>query len=117
MVPYPVMYNTYSGRKVCRASVAVRIEEKKGLVHALQPSSVQCPVDYVVMLLSRCHIVDILSIVPSAYGFPHAHELPCVYGSHKFDESSIKMELFLITQTEEKGWLYLELKKIRITQP
>ena len=102
MVPYPVMYNPYPCWKVCRAGIAVRVEKEQGLVHALQPSSVQCPVDYVVMLLSRCHIVDILSIVPSAYGFPHAHELPCMYGSHKFDESSIKMELFLITQTEEK---------------
>ena len=117
MVSHTIMYNSYSRWKVCRASVAVRIEEKKGLVHALKPSSVQCPVNYVVMLLSRCHVVDILGVVLSAYGFPHTYELPCVYSSHKFDESSIKMELFLITQTEEKEWLYLELKKIRITQP
>ena len=117
MVPYPVMYNPDPCWKVCRACVAVRIEEKKGLVHALQSSSVQRPVDYVVMLLSRCHVVDVLSVVLSAYGFPHTYELPCVYGSHKFDESSIKMGLFLITQTEEKEWLYLGLKKTRITQP
>ena len=117
MVAYPVMYNPDPCWKVCRACIAVGIEEKKGLIHSLQSSSVQCPVDYVIMLLGRCHVVDILGIVLSAYSLAHAYELPCVYGSHKFDERSIKMELFLITQTEEKRWLYLELKKIRITQP
>ena len=117
MISHPVMYNTYSCRKICRAGIAVRVEEEEGLVHALKPSSVQCPVNYVVMLLGRGHVIDILSVILTSYGFPHTHELPCVYGSHKFDESSIKMELFLITQTEEKRWLYLELKKIRTTQP
>ena len=102
MVAYPVMYNPYPCWKVCRAGIAVRVEKEQGLVHALQPSSVQRPVNYVVMLLSRGHVIDILSVILTSYGFPHTHELPCVYGSHKFDESSIKMELFLITQTEEK---------------
>lgn len=102
MISHPVMYNTYSCRKICRAGIAVRVEEEEGLVHALKPSSVQCPVNYVVMLLGRGHVIDILSVILTSYGFPHTHELPCVYDSHKFDESSIKMELFLITQTEEK---------------
>ena len=117
MVPYPVMYNPDPCWKVCRACIAIGLEEKKGLIHALQSASVQRPVHDVIMFLGRGHIVDVLGIILPAYSFPHAYELPCVYGSHKFDESSIKMELFLITQTEEKRWLYLELKKIRITQP
>ena len=111
MVPYPVMYNTYSCRKICRACVAVRIEEKKGLVHALQSSSVQRPVDYVVMLLSRGHVIDILSVILSAYGFPHTYELPCVYGSHKFDKSSIKMELFYLEDTPKKDIPVMSLTK------
>ena len=102
MIAYPVMYNPDPCWKVCRAGVAVGIEEEQRLVLPLKPASVQSPVHDVIVLLGRCHIVDILGIVLSAYGFAHAHELPCMYGSHKFDESSIKMELFLITQTEEK---------------
>ena len=90
MISHPVMYNTYSCRKICRAGIAVRVEEEEGLVHALKPSSVQCPVNYVVMLLGRGHVIDILSVILTSYGFPHTHELPCVYDSHKFDESSIK---------------------------
>lgn len=117
MITYPIMYYADSGGKICRTGIAVGIEEEQGLIHALQPSAVKRPVHYVVMLLGGRHVVDILSIVLTSYSLPHAYKLPCVYGSHKFDESSIKMELFLITQTEEKGWLYLELKKIRITQP
>lgn len=102
MVSDPVMYYPDSCRKICRAGVAVWVKEKKRLVHALQPAAVQSPVHNVVMLLGGCHVVDILSVIPAADGLPHAYELPCMYGSHKFDESSIKMELFLITQTEEK---------------
>lgn len=102
MVPNAVMYNTDSGRKVCRASVAIGVKEKQRLIHSLEPSTVESPVDYVVVFLGGCHVVDILGVVLSAYSFSHAYELPCVYDSHKFDESSIKMELFLITQTEEK---------------
>ena len=117
MVSDPVMYYPDSCRKICRAGVAVGIEEKKRLIHALQPAAVQSPVHDVVMLLGGRHVVDVLGIVLASDGFPHAYKLPCVYGSHKFDESSIKMGLFLITQTEGKGWLYLELKKTRITQP
>ena len=117
MVTYPVMYNPDSCGKVCRAGITVGIKEEQRLVYSLKPASVQSPVHDVIVLLGRCHVVDILGIVLPAYSFPHAYELPCVYGSHKFDESSIKMEFFLITQTEEKGWLYLELKKTKITQP
>ena len=76
------MYNTYSCRKICRAGIAVRVEEEEGLVHALKPTSVQCPVNYVVMLLGRGHVIDILSVILTSYGFPHTHELPCVYMSH-----------------------------------
>lgn len=117
MVTYPVMYNPDSCGKVCRAGITVGIKEEQRLVYSLKPASVQSPVHDVIVLLGRCHVVDILGVILSAYCLTHTNELPCVYGSHKFDESSIKMELFLITQTEEKGWLYLELKKIRITQP
>ena len=117
MVAYPVMYNSNPCGKVCRAGITVGIEEEQRLVYALKPASVQSPVHDVIVFLSRSHVVYILGVILSAYGFAHTHELPCVYGSHKFDERSIKMELFLITQTEEKRWLYLELKKIRITQP
>ena len=102
MVTYPVMYNPDSCGKVCRAGITVGIKEEQRLVYSLKPASVQSPVYYVIMFLGRGHIVDVLGIVLPAYSFPHAYELPCMYGSHKFDESSIKMELFLITQTEEK---------------
>lgn len=102
MVTYPVMYNPDSCGKVCRAGITVGIKEEQRLVYSLKPASVQSPVHDVIVLLGRCHVVDILGIVLPAYSFPHAYELPCMYGSHKFDESSIKMELFLITQTEEK---------------
>lgn len=89
-----IMYDAHIGREEGRTGIAVGIKKEQRIVNPQKSPACHGPVHDIIVLLRRCHVVDILRIIAAAYGFPHADKLPCVYGSHKFDESSIKMELF-----------------------
>ena len=78
-----VMYDAHIGREISGTGAAVGVEKEQRIVNSQQSAACHGPVHDIIMLLRRCHIVDILRVIPPAYGFPHAHKLPCVYGSHK----------------------------------
>lgn len=75
MVSHSVMNNAYICRKVRRATCAVRVEEKQGMVYALQPASGYGPVHDFIVDISGSHVVDVLGIVSAADCFSHADEL------------------------------------------
>lgn len=76
MIADAVVDHADLAREVGGAAVAVGIEKEQRFVNAYQPAAVQRPVDDVVMLLCRGHVVDVLRVVAAADRFPHAHELP-----------------------------------------
>lgn len=108
-------------RKVGRAGITVRIEEKQRFVDARQPAAGQCPVYDVIVLLRGRHVVDVLRVISAADGLLHAYKLPGVALDHNIVRSSIsrnKNGTFFVGQDKAGGkrWQYLELKKIEIIQ-
>ena len=83
VVADPVMYDAHVGRKIGRTGAAVGIEKEQGIVDSKQPAACHGPVHDIIMLLGRCHVIDVLRIIAAAYGFTHTDKLPCVYGNHK----------------------------------
>ena len=66
----------YTGWKIIGASSRIGVEKPKGGAEPGQAVSRDCPICNGIVLLGRVHIVDILRVIVSAYGFHCADELP-----------------------------------------
>ncbi len=88
MVADSVVNDAYVGRKVGRAGRAVGIVKEQGAVHADQTASRQGPIHDIVMLLGGRHVIYILAVISSAYGFPHADELAGLQITQSVNENS-----------------------------
>ncbi len=75
MVVDPVVYHADSSREISRAYRIVRIVKEQRVIHSRQSSPLHCPVDDVIMLLQRSHIIYILRIILASYRCLHACEL------------------------------------------
>lgn len=69
------MNNAYICREVRGTGRTIGVEEKQGMVHALQPTSGYGPVHDFIVDISGSHVVDVLGIVFAADCFSHADEL------------------------------------------
>ena len=75
MIPYSVMDHTYIGREICCTVTTVRIVEKQRIVNTVKYAAGQRPVNDLVLLLVRFHVIYILRIVSASYSCFHTCEL------------------------------------------